>query len=29
MNYKQFSVQGLIVAEADFNRKFLNEFQGK
>lgn len=29
MNYKQFSVQGLISAEADFNRKFLNEFQGK
>lgn len=29
MNYKQFSVQGLIAAEEDFNRKFLNEFQGK
>lgn len=29
MNYKQFSVQGLIAAEEDFNRKFLNEFQGQ
>lgn len=29
MNYKQFSVQGLIAAEEDFNRKFLNEFQGE
>lgn len=29
MNYKQFSVQGLIAAEEDFNRRFLNEFQGE
>lgn len=29
MNYKQFSINGLISAEGDFNRKFLNEFEGK
>lgn len=29
MNYKQFAIQGLISAEEDFNRKFLNEFEGE
>ena len=25
MNYKKFSISGLLTAEADFNRKFLND----
>lgn len=29
MNYKQLSLQGIISAEGDFNRKFLNEFDGE
>lgn len=29
LNYKQFSINGLISAEGDFNRTFLNEFDGE
>ena len=29
MNYKQLQITGLISAEGDFNRKFLNEFDGE
>ena len=29
MNYKQFSISGLISAEGDFNRTFLSEFNGE
>lgn len=29
MNYKQFSINGLISAESDFNRTFLNEYGGE
>ena len=29
MNYRQFSINGLISAEGDFNRTFLNEFDGE
>ncbi len=29
MNYKTYSISGLISAEEDFNRKFLNEFDGE
>lgn len=29
MNYKQLQIQGIISAEGDHNRKFLNEFEGE
>lgn len=29
MNYKQFAISGIISTEGDFNRKFLNEFDGE
>lgn len=29
MNYKTYAISGLISAEEDFNRKFLNEFDGE
>ena len=29
MNYKQFQISGMIIAESDFNRKFLNDLDYK
>jgi hypothetical protein len=29
LNYKQFTINGLITAESDFNRTFLNELNDK